>query len=179
MAYSIHEEAALRERGIEVLKTGMAEQDTAKAHIQRFLLYPPMWEQIPLLHDLQWHSVKFLQENKSAVESKRGVYTFSVQMEGHMVPPSGYVMYVGKASNLRRRYNEYFREKEYKYDSHRYHIACLLSRWVNYIYFNFSYIKDETSEADIEKVLINGMQPPFNRSSFEGILGISRREAFQ
>lgn len=179
MSYSIHDETALRAQGSDALMGCMNIHSRAREHMQKFLLFPEIWEKIPPLHSLAWQEVKFSKEDRDTITENKGVYVFSVRMLGNMVPPSGYITYVGKASNLRRRFDQYLREKEFKGTSPRFHIAKMLNLWQNCINFIYATVEDTLDESLIEKTLINGIHPPYNRADFSGSYGKAIREAFQ
>lgn len=179
MSYSIHEESSVRARGKEAFAADMDVHMRAKLHMQQFLLFPEVWKEIPLLYPLDWREVEFKKENTSLIVESKGVYVFSVRIFGNMVPPSGYITYVGKASNLQKRFKQYLDEEDYKGTSPRFHIAKMLNLWSNCISFIYATIENDTDEINVERALINGIHPPYNRKDFTGTYGKAIRDAFQ
>lgn len=133
--------------------------------------------------DFQWTEVKFKKENRILIPESKGIYFFLIKPTNSALLNEShkYILYIGQAKNLRRRYGEYFRYASSKHASEqlkRYMVVI----WRSHLYFNFIELLSTNDDelTDIEYKLIDSIAPPFNkdfRSDFvkERMSLISRR----
>ena len=140
----------------------VTEQNEYRNHVWPFCLWPRQWKTFN--RTLEWCSVELDHDHKSWVPGTPGVYSLVVSAEiaGH--PCSSYLMYVGRATNLRRRFGKYLNEERTK----RSKIVRLLELYRDRISFVYSIVHNNVLE-DTEEELIDALVPPCN-SKFTGEL---------
>lgn len=133
---------------------------------------------------LEWDSISYGDEELENVPAnRRGVYAFAVCQNNNVLPPHGYVLYIGIAGRdserpLRERYRDYLNNnKVLKRDR----IARMIGTWHPVLRFFFAPVDDAVSSEDLktlEKQLITALMPPFSEGDLEA--GIKRkRRAFR
>ncbi len=112
-------------------------------------MWPKQWSSCT--HVLEWRTVALNQGCRSKVPTSAGIYSLVVNPEiaGH--PGCSYLMYVGKATDLRRRFGEYLTTER----TRRPKIVRLLEMYTGHIAFYYSRVAlDALGPA--EEQLING-----------------------
>ena len=144
----------------------VAGQDEYGKHIWRICLWPMQWATCS--STLDWHEVTLENAGKSNVPNTAGLYSLVVQpsIGGH--PSCSYLMYVGKAVNLRKRFGDYLKRERLK----RPKIVRLLEMYAGYLVFCYSTVGRDDLET-MEAQLINAFVPPCN-SEFEGVVQAAR-----
>lgn len=135
-------------------------QDEFRLHCWDICLWPKRWKTSSV--SLNWHIVALDDDGRSKVPKTTGIYSLVIQPEiaGHS--GCSYLMYVGQATDLRRRFSDYLtteREKRPK-------IVRLLRRYHGHISFFYSMVDKKTLD-NTEDELINAFIPPCN-SRFKG-----------
>ena len=133
---------------------------------------------IPVLH---WESVKYGNAELNKVpDDKRGIYAFSICQHSDVLPPHGYILYIGIAGyrsnrSLRERYKDYLNEKQvFK----RANIARMIGTWHGVLRFLFAPVSDDFSSDDLkklEKQLNTALMPPFSENDLEADINRKRR----
>lgn len=122
---------------------------------------------------LAWESVPYGDEELNKVPAdKRGVYAFAVCQNNDVLPPHGYVLYIGIAGldsdrPLRARYKDYLNEKKV---IKRARIARMIGTWHQVLRFFFAPIDDDISSDDLkvlEQQLNTALMPPFSEADLE------------
>lgn len=133
----------------------VAAQDDYHRHIWQICLWPARWGSCN--SRLRWHSVVLTSDCRSDVPATTGVYSLVLQPQiaGH--PGSSYLMYVGKARNLRVRFGDYLTTERVR----RQKIVRVLELYSGHLTFFYSTI-DENVLDDMEEELINAFIPPCN-----------------
>lgn len=117
---------------------------------------------------LSWDSICFGDEELDRVPNdKRGVYAFAVCHKDEVLPPHGYILYIGIAGRdseraLRDRYKDYLNVKKVM---KRDRIALMIGTWKQVLRFYFAPVGDEVSSEDLkamEQQLITALMPPFS-----------------
>lgn len=143
-----------------------------KAHVRRFLLYPPFWKDSSkhILQNINWRRVKFTAANVHRVPTCNGIYCFV------MMPPkpnnfwnTRYLFYIGRAASvsLRSRYKSYLDEKSgigIGGQKARIKIEEMLNDFDGYMYFYYAELTDFNEIAEVEKKLLNTYMPYVNTS---------------
>ena len=123
---------------------------------------------------LEWNSVLF--DNNDGLneipDDKRGIYAFAVSKSNKVLPPHGYILYIGiagKDSNrsLRERYKDYLNARSVL---KREGIAKMIVNWHKVLYFYFAPVDENiTSEVlkKLEKQLNTALIPPFSINDLE------------
>ena len=99
-------------------------------------------------HDLSWESILFGETEITKVpDNKRGVYAFAVCQDSKVLPPHGYILYIGiagKDSNrpLRERYKDYLNAGKIRKRSG---IARMIGDWHQVLRFFFAPVNDSVS----------------------------------
>ncbi|MDW3206065.1 MAG: hypothetical protein R8L07_11070 [Alphaproteobacteria bacterium] len=133
---------------------------------------------------LTWTSIKYGPEEIEKVpDDKRGIYAFAVHHPSGVLPPHGYVLYIGIAGrdsdrSLRDRYRDYLNVKKVV---KRPRIARMIGDWHEVLKFFFAPIEGNVSSEDLKKIeqqLNTALMPPFSVGDLEAGTKAKRR-AFQ
>ncbi len=133
---------------------------------------------------LEWDSIPYGDAELDRVpDDKRGVYAFAVHGPHDVLPPHGYILYIGIAGRdsdrpLRDRYKDYLNAKKVL---KRDRIARMIGTWHSVLRFYFAPVDATISSddlKDLEKKLNSALLPPFSEGDLEA--GIKRkRRAFK
>ena len=130
---------------------------------------------------LAWDSVTYGDEELDKVpDDRRGVYAFAVCHADDVLPPHGYILYIGIAGKnserpLRDRYKDYLNEKKVK---KRERIARMIGTWHSVLRFFFAPVDDEVSNEalqTLERQLNTALMPPFSEGDLEAETRQKRR----
>jgi len=122
---------------------------------------------------LAWRSVKYGEAEASQVpNNRRGVYAFVLCENNSVLPPHGYVLYIGIAGrkskrSLRQRYKDYLNEKKV---IKRERIAFMIGTWHSVLRFFYVTVDDAMSSDDLEtleKQLNTALMPPYAEGDLE------------
>lgn len=96
-----------------------AAKDIGKYMLQVTLNPDRLTEEDYPLTNLEWKSVKYgLDDDIDKIpDDQRGIYAFAICHENSVLPPYGYILYIGIAGrksdrSLRARYKDYLNEKK-------------------------------------------------------------------
>lgn len=137
----------------------------AKAYSQSFILWPRQWQKYLSSHI--WQPRKLERSRTNEIPDSSGIYTLTLHpgIAGH--PSCAYLMYVGKAVSLRRRFSEYLGKE--RRESGRPKIFDFLHRYSPHIWFYFT-IVESRSLTSVENRLLDSYLPPLN-NQFKGKIG--------
>lgn len=130
---------------------------------------------------LEWNSIPYGEEELDQVpHNRRGIYAFAVCQHDAVLPPHGYVLYIGIAGRdsnrpLRERYRDYLNARKVL---KRARIARMIGTWHNVLRFFFAPVDDDFSAADLkqlEKQLNTALMPPFSEGDLEADTKRKRR----
>ncbi len=133
---------------------------------------------------LAWDSVSYGEEELGRVPAdKRGIYAFAISSTNYVLPPHGYVLYIGIAGRdserpLRDRYKDYLNAKKVK---KRARIARMIGTWHQVLRFYFAPIDDDVSSDDLqtlERQLNTALMPPFSEGDIDADIK-QKRKAFR
>ena len=122
---------------------------------------------------LAWDSISYGTEELEKVRAdKRGIYAFAVCRANDVLPPHGYVLYIGIARRdsqrpMRERYKDYLNARKVK---KRARIDRMIGTWLQVLRFYFAPIDDDISSDDLkalEKQLNMALMPPFSDGDLE------------
>lgn len=123
---------------------------------------------------LNWDSILYDDANEleKVPNDKRGLYAFAICHPSEVLPPHGYILYIGIAGRnsdrpLRARYKEYLNAKTVK---KRARIARMIGTWSEVLRFYFAPVEDDVSTEDlqeIEKQLNTALMPTFSEGDLE------------
>lgn len=146
--------------------------DEAKAHTERFTLWPKLWKDRfqraqPVF---SWQMYPFSPRSRGQIPESSGIYTFVVNpnVAQHCC---SYLMYVGVTvdQTLRDRFSQYLREKDNP--SGRPRIVWLLNHYdERHLFFCCSTFRDRGNLKRIEQKLIQAFVPPYNQQ-IDGLVG--------
>ncbi len=133
----------------------VAAQDEYQKHVWSICLWPKQWGTYNV--SLKWHNVALNDDSKLKVPHTTGVYSLVIQpgIAGHS--GCSYLMYVGQAKNLHKRFDDYLTRERVR----RPKVVRLLEMYGGYIMFFYSKVAEETLD-NIEEELINAFVPPCN-----------------
>lgn len=136
------------------------------------------------LPSLSWQSIKYGNSEIDLVPAdKRGIYAFVIAHSSPVLPPHGYVMYIGIAGkksqrSLRTRYKDYLNpQKVLK----RERIARMIANWQEVLRFYFAPVDSSITSEQLEKMeaqLNTAMLPPCSDGDLEADTK-SKRRAFR
>ena len=140
----------------------------------RYVLPALAWDSIRYDDDAELHKVP---------ADRRGLYAFVVCENNNVLPPHGYVLYIGIAGRnsqrpLRERYKDYLNEKKVL---KRDRIAQMIGTWHQVLRFFFAPVDNAVSSADLEtleKQLNGALMPPYSEGDLEGNIK-RKRKAFR
>jgi hypothetical protein len=130
---------------------------------------------------LTWQSVSYGKAELDLVPAdKRGIYAFAVCRLNAILPPHGYILYIGIAGRdsdrpLRDRYQDYLNPKKV---IKRARIARMIGTWHQVLRFFFAPVDDDVSSADLqllETQLNTAFMPPFSEGDLEAETKRKRR----
>ncbi len=134
--------------------------DSAKGCVQEFFLWPEGWDSFHCPVSLSWNIVKFDKDEFINVPEEPGVYGFLINPCIANNLSTSYLIYIGKADNLRRRFRQY--PGEINNILGRPKLRYLLNKYKNYAYFTYSIVPNSLDPIEIENSLIHALIPPAN-----------------
>ena len=117
---------------------------------------------------LTWQSISYGDaELQQVPNNRRGVYAFVLCEHNSVLPPHGYVLYVGIAGrgsnrSLRARYKDYLNAKAVT--KKRPKIAYMIGNWRQVLRFYFVPVEPEFPSADLERLESQLIRPSCRRS---------------
>ena len=126
-----------------------------------------------VIPSLNWQAIKFGPEEIDQVpDDKRGIYAFAVRIDSTVLPPHGYILYIGMAGRnsdrpLRERYQDYLYPKKV---IKRGGIARVMGNWRRVLQFLFAPVDDAVTTEDLENLerqLNTALIPPFSERDME------------
>ena len=136
------------------------------------------------LPTLAWDSISYGDAELDKVpDDKRGVYAFAICRQSAVLPPHGYILYIGIAGRksqrpLRERYKDYLNQRKV---IKRDRIARMIGTWHEVLRFFFAPVDDDVSSEDLktlEQQLNTALMPPFSEGDLEATTK-RRRRAFR
>lgn len=131
-------------------------------HNYMMVLMPALWDTFSRAAGgvrLTWQEIPFRGRNADRITADCGVYAFVLRPKIGTHRDHCYLMYVGSADNLRRRFREYLREKDSRRG--RTEIVFLLRTYAPVLWFTYAAVANGT-QKDIETALYTAMWPPCN-----------------
>ena len=159
-----------------------ATEEVAKYSVSVTLPPAKMMRDRYAIPSLAWDSISYGKEEEldKVPDDKRGVYAFAICQESAVLPPHGYVLYIGIAGYnsqrpLRDRYKDYLNEKKViKRDK----IARMIGTWYEVLRFFFAPVGDEVSSDELkalEQQLNTTLMPPFSEKDLDADIRRMRR----
>jgi len=136
-------------------------------HTRGMVLWPRNWKAYRLTRHLNWQLRKFDASERYAIPDDSGVYSFLVQPGIAFHPACSYLMYIGQAKSLHRRFGDYLKERDDP--NGRETMLELLNKWDGYLWFCFAHVP-LTALDSTEYALIRSFWPPFNREYLARVL---------
>lgn len=131
--------------------------------------------------NLTWQSIKYGEAELHLVpDDKRGIYAFAICEPNAVLPPHGYILYIGIAGrnstrSLRDRYKDYLNARKVMKRSR---IAYMIGTWHEVLRFFFVPVDDAMTSDDLEtleKQLNTALLPPFSEGDLDAETKIKRR----
>ena len=122
---------------------------------------------------LEWNSICYGKEELEKVpDNRRGLYAFAICRPNDILPPHGYILYIGIAGrdsnrSLRARYRDYLNEKKILKRSR---IALMIGTWREVLRFYFAPVENDfTTERlqTLERQLNTALLPTFSRRDLD------------
>ena len=130
---------------------------------------------------LTWDSIRYGDSEINRVPNdKRGVYAFAVCQESNVLPPHGYVLYIGIAGrdsdrSLRDRYRDYLSPSRI---SKRDRVKIMIGTWHQVLRFFFAPVDDDVSSEDLQRLerqLNTALVPPYSEADIDATVRRHRR----
>ena len=124
---------------------------------------------------LNWESIRFGREEIDKVPAdQRGVYAFAIRIDSGVLPPHGYILYIGMAGrnsdrSLRERYTDYLYPNKVR---KRGRITRVMN-WRQVLQFMFAAVDNTVPTKDIETLerqLNTALIPPYSDRDMEADL---------
>ena len=142
------------------LPLDIAEQDRLIAWEHRFFLVPEKWSALTLPTAPKWSVVQLhAKTSRTSIPQGSGVYTILIQPGIADHPSTSYLMYVGQAVNLRKRFGTYLTTE--KGSQGRPKIHRLLHKYAEHIWFCYTPVAKIKLDI-VEDALIVAYLPPLN-----------------
>lgn len=142
-------------------------------HTHSHTLYPPFFGRTDDLPKLDWTRVNFCPEEKMNIPKEKGVYAFVLEFRHEFLMNNSYVLYVGKAGDIKTKNTLYSRYQDYlrnQRNADRVRISDMLVRYDGFLSYYFSPVPDGISTGDVEKILLDILIPPYNVGDFSADL---------
>ena len=162
-----------------------ANEDLGRYQLQSILNPEKLMKKNFALKNLSWKSIAYGEENgHSKIPNKRGVYAFTVFIPSAVLPPHGYILYIGIAGrnssrSLRERYKDYLNVD--KVIKERPRLAFAFGNWRKVTRFFFAAIGPNVTSRKLqllEKQLNTAVIPRYAMGDIEAETKAMRR-AFQ
>lgn len=141
----------------------LAEFKAEKEGLYQFKLYPQLWKCAELstyYAGRKWDVVSFT-DPPPPLPDVSGIYMFIVGPYCGGLKDHSYIFYVGKAKNIKTRYDDYLLEKAGKGNNPRKAIMMLLNDFKDYLYFHYTQVPEaELDQA--ESLLKDNLTPAAN-----------------
>ena len=133
---------------------------------------------------LDWQAINYGTEDLELVpDDKRGIYAFAVRINSQILPPHGYILYMGIAGensdrSLRERYRDYLSPQKIM---RRAGIARMIGNWHQVLQFLFAPIDDTVTTEDLKQLenqLNTALIPPYSQRDIDAEVR-TRRRAWQ
>ncbi len=142
----------------------------------RFILSPDKMRRDNYdFQELNWDSIHFGDdaEIEKIPADKRGVYALTICHPSKVLPPHGYVIYIGIAGRrsdrpLRERYKDYLNER--RIQKKRQPLAYAIGNWQHVLRFYFAPVDDGFSSEDLENLeeqMNTALIPPYSFGDLE------------
>ncbi len=128
-----------------------------KAHLHEFVLWPHKWQAFRDICVLTWQTYQLIERERPSIPDEAGIYTLLIQPGIANHPACSYVMYVGKATSLRRRFGEYLNKE--RRETGRPKLFWLLNTYLDHTFFCCAPVS-ETNLRAVEDALIAAYIPP-------------------
>ena len=129
---------------------------------------------------LEWSAIRFGKKDIEQVPNdKRGVYGFAIRVDSDILPPHGYILYIGMAGrnsdrSLRERYKDYLSPKQV---IKRGGIKRVMN-WRAVLQFIFAPVEDTVTTADLQELetqINTALIPPFSEQDMDADIREQRR----
>lgn len=160
---------------------GQADKEIGKFRIEFAISTPNLLATSFVLPGLSWQSIKYGESEIDLVPAdKRGIYAFVISHSNAVLPPHGYVMYIGIAGrkstrSLKARYKDYLDPKKVV---KRERIARMIANWQEVLRFYFAPVDSSITSEQLEKMeaqLNTAMLPPCSDGDLEADTKRKRR----
>ena len=135
------------------------EQDALLARKYTFTLSPTQWSSYGETSVRKWRVLRLHKSERQRIPPASGIYTLLIQPGVARHPACSYLMYVGQAVSLRKRFGEYLKKE--RRESGRPKIFRLLNIYTDYVWFAFADVAKARLDT-VEDQLIEAHLPPCN-----------------
>lgn len=147
----------------------LIDQQEYALHQWRVSLWPKCWKAYPAPVPLAWTVEELSTGKKGSIPERPGIYTLLVQPAIASHPAASFLMYVGQAVNLRKRFETYLTSEK----RIRPKLVRLLHTCEGYIHFCYTEISSKSLDT-VEDALLEALNPSAN-SKLPGTVARARR----
>ena len=165
--------------------TNQVNQEIASYAITNFILNPNnLLADDFVLPKLDWQAIRYGSDQIEKIpDNRRGVYALAIRVGSDVLPPHGYILYIGIAGrnsnrSLRERYKDYLSPTQLK---KRAGIARAIVNWRQVLQFMFAPVDDSVTTEDLqhlERQLNTALIPPLSEQDMDAAVR-QRRRAWQ
>ena len=166
----------------EVNDFAKAVNEEIASYAMNFILNPDkMLTDDFVVSNLEWDAIEFETGDIEQVPiNKRGVYGFAIKVDSQVLPPHGYIAYMGIAGRdscrtLRERYQDYLNPKRV---IKRPGIARLMGNWRQVLQFVFAPVDDTVTSEELQELEIQlntALIPPQSKQDLDAEVREKRR----
>ena len=145
----------------------LADFRAKKEGIFQFKLYPQLWgskELASYYKGRKWEVVPF-SDPPPALPDKPGIYMFVAGPYCGDLADHSYILYVGKATSLKKRYPKYLTEKNGGGENPREHVVLFLNHFAGYLQFHYTLVPKE--ELTMAEALLKDNLTPYGNTQLE------------
>jgi len=126
-------------------------------HKKEFILWPKQWQTYTDSHE--WEILKLVEDNKTRVPDTSGIYSLILKPDIANHVACSYLMYIGKAQPLKKRFSDYLGLERGK--SGRKKMRRFLLMYKDNIYFCYTQLEEKELNL-VEDKLLQAYIPPIN-----------------
>lgn len=162
-----------------------ANEDLGRYQLQSILNPERLMQENFVVKKLNWKSIAYGDENwLNKIPDKRGIYAFTILWPSNVLPPHGYILYIGIAGrnssrSLRERYKDYLNSNKIIKEMPR--LAYAFGNWREVTRFFFAPVSNNITSEKLqllEEQLNTALMPRYAMGDVDAEIR-TKRKAFQ
>jgi|GEM_PF-4672123 len=116
--------------------------------------------------------ILFTAANRIPIPTDPGIYLFFVKPTPQVYLEQSFIMYIGMSMNLYNRYGDYLTTYKNSDEPNYFERRVMLNVWEDNLFYTFIQLpgKTEKEVKKIEKMIIDSLVPPINRSFANAVI---------